>query len=1116
MNRKRVQAISTEWTPRSFRTVGRAGRSSAAPYFPDTFAALHPYYMRILRGLSSLAALAAVSVTAGAQLNTPLDSSTLAAFRWRQIGPSVMSGRITDVEAVPSNSKIFYVVAATGGIWKSINHGTTFFPIFDRERVISLGDLAIAPSNPDILYLGTGEEDSRNSISPGGGVYKSTDAGRTWKLIGLEATQHIGRIIVHPTDPNTVYVAALGKAWGRNPERGLYKSTDGGATWKLSKFISSSAGFVDLAMDPVNPDVLFASSWNRIRSPYDLTSGGPGSGLWKTTDAGNTWTEISGNGFPTTPKGRIGIAVAPSNPKYIYTWVEADTLPNPSKPGHKADTAKAQRLNSGIYRSIDGGSTWSLMRRNEQSTVRQNYSEARPFYYSQIRVDPKNPERIYWMSSVFRFSDDGGKTDRRGALSLHVDWHAMWIDPNDPDHFILGDDGGIGITWDKGGSYDFPAMMPLGQFYAVNFDMQKLYRVCGGLQDNGTWCGPSRTRNALGIQNSDWFNVGGGDGFYTAIDPADPNIIYSESQGGNASRLDLINGTRTLIMRGNALQGNFEDSLIVARGDTTQPVTSQITRALQDLRRRAAADTARRYRFNWSAPFFLSAFAPSTIYMGGNQLLKSVDRGDNFYPISPDLSTRDSAKIKLSMELTGGITKDATGAETHGTITTVAESPIRPGVLFVGTDDGNVWMTPNDGATWANLTTRFPGVPPRTYVSRIEASHFDTATVYVTFDGHRNDDFRPHVFVSGDFGRTFRSISSNLPTGGPDFVHVVREDLVNRDLLFVGTDVGLYASTNRGGTWQKFMNGMPTVPVHDLKIHPRERELIAATHGRSIFVTDIAPLQEMKESSMTGPYFFTPKTAYQYTITRGQGWYGNHNYYAENPPYGATLVYRLTGGERRDSAKIVITNVAGDVVKNLTGPAGSGMHRLTWDLRANPRPLSPSQRRDSVVAARLRTQRQDSIARAGGDTTAAGRNLPAGVDTAGLAALRDSMNARRTRGDTAGARSLRDSIAARMRSAGGGRFGGARGPAGSAGLDQPNLRPAESPAGGGGPGGGAGAGTGARFAGRSGPAVEPGEYLVTITAGGQTMRRTVKVERIGEIREDPGFFGGRAEDGRER
>ena len=401
--------------------------------------------MRSLRSVSAflLSALAAAPI--GAQLTTPLDSTTLAGFRWRAVGPAVMGGRITDIEAVPNNPKVFYVAAATGGIWKTINAGTMFFPVFDKERTISMGDIAIAPSNPNIIYAGTGEEDSRNSISPGGGVYKSTDAGRTWKLMGLEATQQIGRIVVDPADPNIVYVAALGHAWGSNPERGVYKTTDGGAHWTLAKFVSDKAGFVDLAMDPKDHNTLYASSWERVRGPYFLKSGGPGSGLWKTTDAGATWREIKGGGFPGTTKGRIGIAIAASSPKTIYAWVEADTLPHALGRGEVADTSKRQKTNSGIYRSTDGGATWTLTYRNEPASGRwRGLGDARPFYYSQIRVDPRNPDRIYWMSSVFRVSTDGGKTYRRAALNLHTDWHAMWIDPRDPDHFLLGMDGGVG------------------------------------------------------------------------------------------------------------------------------------------------------------------------------------------------------------------------------------------------------------------------------------------------------------------------------------------------------------------------------------------------------------------------------------------------------------------------------------------------------------------------------------------------------------------------------------------------------------------------------------------------------------------------------------------------
>jgi len=1023
--------------------------------------------MRAHPVVSALAGALLCAGSVSAQLTTPLDSTTLAGFRWRPVGPANMGGRVTDVEGVPGNPKIFYVATASGGIWKTINAGTMFVPLFDKERVVSMGDIALAPSNPNIIYAGTGEEDSRNSISPGGGVYKSTDAGRTWKLMGLEATQQIGRIVVDPVDPNIVFVAALGHAWNSNPERGLYKSTDGGATWKLMKFVSDKAGFVDLVMDPKDHNTLYASSWERVRGPYFLRSGGPGSGLWKSTDAGETWKAIRGGGFPETMKGRIGIAVSASNPAVVYAWVEADTLARALGRGEKPDTAKRQKTNSGIYRSADGGATWTPTYRNEAPAV--GLGDARPFYYSQIRVDPRNPDRIYWMSSVFRTSEDGGKTFRRGAIGVHTDWHGMWIDPGDPEHFIVGDDGGIGVTYDRGGTYDVINTMPLGQFYTVSYSMEKPYKVCGGLQDNGSWCGPSRARNRVGITNYDWFNVGGGDGFYTAVDPDDPNIIYSESQGGNASRLNIAQNTRMVIMRGGGRDRTsmFEDSVIIARGDTTRPETPQITRSVAELRARAAADSARGYRFNWSAPFFLSSHSSSTVYMGANRLLKSSDRGDHFYPISPDLSTKDSARIIMSTKRTGGITRDATGAETHGTITTVAESPIRPGILWVGTDDGNVWLSTNDGGQWTDLTARFPGVPKKTWVSRVEPSHFDTATVYVTFDNHRENDFRPYVYVSNDFGKTFRSTSNNLPTGSADFVHVIREDPSKRDLLFVGTDVGAYVSTDRGATWQRFMTGLPTVPVHDLKIHPRDRELIAATHGRSIWIVDIAPLEEMNNTIMAkATNFFTPKTAYQYSQANTQNFPGNRNYVAQNPSFGAEIVYRLTAGDaRRDTARIVVTNIRGDTIRTMNGPGGPGLHRVYWDLRTAPRPLGPAALRDSIIAARVRRQREDSV------------RVARGADTTG-----------RVPGDTT--------------AAGRGPAGGRGGAAQRGGAGEINLRPAEGPIGGAAAaaGGGGGEGTGGGFGGgRNGNFVDPGDYLVTINARGQTMRQTVRVERVGDV-----------------
>ena len=998
------------------------------------------------KNLLTLLAMSMLASPAYAQLSTPLDPETLAGFRWRSIGPANMGGRVTDIEVDPRNSKVFYVATATGGIWKTMNAGTMFFPLFDKERVISLGDIAIAPSNGDIIWAGTGEEDSRNSISPGGGIYKSTDAGRTWKLMGLEKTEHIARIIVDPKNPDIVYVAAAGKTWANNPERGLYKTTDGGSTWRLIKFVSDKAGFIELVMDPVDNQTLWAASWERIRGPYFLNSGGPGSALWKSTDAGATWTEVKGGGFPETTKGRIGLAIAQSNPKVMYALVEADTMKRALRKGEKPDTSKAQRTNSGLYRSADGGATWALMQRNA--------ADARPFYYSQVRVDPKNPDRVYWMSSVFRFSDDGGKTERRGALSIHTDWHAMWIDPEDPEHFIIGDDGGIGITWDRGGTYDFPNTIPLGQFYAVGFDMAKPYNVCGGLQDNGTWCGPSRTRFRMGARNQDWFNVNSGDGFFVAIDPTNPNIIYSESQGGNVARLDLASGSRVMINRGRGGGPEWEDSLIIARGDTMVPENPAISAALQSIRNRARADSSSRMRFNWSAPFFLSSHSPTTIYLGGNKLLKSSNRGDNFYPISPDLSNADSMEIRVSTKTTGGITLDATGAETYGTITTVSESPVRPGILWVGTDDGNVWVSTNDGGSWTNLTRRFPGVPARTYVSRVEASGFDTSTVYVAFDGHRDSDYKPYLFVSNDMGRTFRSIANNLPTGGPDFIHVVREDPHNRDLLFVGTDVGAYVSTNRGASWQKFMNGLPTVPVHDLKIHPRDRELIAGTHGRSIWVVDIAALEQLSDTvAGKRAHFFKPTPAYAYSQRTTQEWNGNKIFVADNPPFGATLEYRLASPAPNDSAQIVITDIEGKVVRRMTGTAIPGMNRVTWDLRGTPRPLGPAARRDSIEAARARAADTSQAGRRarGTDTTAAGRREP-----------------------------------------------GRRPRAGSAEEGELNLRPAEAP-----PGPAPRRGDGGFRFGGGAAIVKEGDYLVTITVGGNTLKQVLRVERIGEIPDEP-------------
>jgi hypothetical protein len=1042
------------------------------------------------------AALAALLLPGHARAQQ-LDSTLLSAFRWRPIGPANMGGRITDVEGIPSPSKTFYVAAAAGGVWKTTNAGTSFRPVFDNERVASLGDLAIAPSDTNVLYLGTGEEDSRNSMSPGGGVWKTTDGARTWKFIGLGATQQIGRIVVDPRDANVVYVAALGHAWGPNRERGLYKSTDGGVTWQLAKFVSEKAGFVDVQLDPGNPDVVWASSWERVRGPYFLYSGGPGSALWKSTDAGRTWTEVKGGGFPETTKGRINFDISRSNPKVMYAMVEADTIMN----GSRDRSAKPQVRPSGLYRSNDGGVTWE----------KTNGTNVRPFYYNQVRVDPKNPERVYFTSTPVLFSDDGGKTARSATQGIHVDHHAMWIDPNDPEHLIVGDDGGVSQSWDRGGNYDFLNTMPLGQFYAVSYDMAVPYHVCGGLQDNGSWCGPSRRRQGP-ITNSMWSAVGGGDGFYTAQDPTDPNIVYVESQGGNMSRLNLATGERTVLSKPSWRNRyrQFEDSIIVARGDTVQPAPREVQRRVDELRRRATADSAESdLRFNWNTPFFLSPHNPTTFYAAGSKVLKSTNRGENLLPISPDLTTRDPVKIRISTQTTGGITPDNTGAETHSTITALAESPVRPGLLYAGTDDGNVWLTRNDGGSWENLTGRFPGVPKTTWVNRIEPSAADTNVFYVAFDGHRTNDFTPYVYMTSDYGRTFRSIAANLPTGGPDFVHVIREDPYNPKLLFLGTDVGAYVSTDRGGSWQRFMNGLPTVPVHDLKIHPRDHELIAGTHGRSIWIVDIAPLEQMTDS-MRGRAvaLYAPKVAYEYGQgpVEGQA-VGQKLFEGPSPAYGADIWYRLSGGGARDQVKLVVTDAAGDTVRTLNGPGGAGLHRVTWDFRGRaPRTvaLSPAGVRDSIVQARRVAFVIDSLDKAGTlpmETIERLRTATAGGNLQGLQQLLGAGGGRGQGGSGFVPRPA-EGPAPRGRAA-----AQSEGAGESAAADQGQLGQLAGlfrPAGGGGGGFGRGGGP---------PFVGTGDYLVTMTVNGERLKQVLHVERLPGGGGGSGFGGGEDDDG---
>jgi photosystem II stability/assembly factor-like uncharacterized protein len=943
--------------------------------------------MKISRLVPRAAATMAGSLlcvsTAAAQA---IDSATIAGMRWRTIGPANFMGRFSDVVGIPGPSKTIIAASAAGGIWKTTNNGITWRPTFDDKRVVSMGALAIAPSDTQQVWAGTGEVNSRNSIEPGGGIYKSTDGGITWQAKGLEKTEHIGRIAVHPTNPNIVIVAALGAAWRSNPERGLYRTTDGGNTWTLVKHVSDKAGFVDVAMHPKDPNIVFATSWERFRTPYSLWSGGPGSALWKSTDAGVTWNEVKGGGFPAGLKGRMSLDINLGNPNVIYMMIEASektTLPIVGE--------RNPKLN-GLWRSTDGGATWSQM---------NNYN-VRPFYYSQVRSDPKNADRVYFSSTDLQVSDDGGKTSRNTAQGVHVDDHGIWIDPNDPERWVLANDGGVAFTYDKGGNFSQGQNIPVAQFYEVAYDMSVPYNICTGAQDNGTWCGPSRRRTgttSLGY----WFTIAGGDGFYAAMDPTDPNIVYGESQGGNASRVNLKSGERAPFVKPSwqAKYKAWEDSIAVIRGNPLTPATRAQTTAINALRTQQKADSADlSLRFNWNSPFFISPHNPAVIYFAGNRVLKSVKRGDDLQLISPDLSRKLTAKLDTSLRLTGGITLDATGAETYGTVVALEESPARAGLLYAGTDDGHVWKSANDGGSWENLSSRIPGLPNggEVYVTRVEASKFDTNVVYVAFDNHRWGDFKPYLFVSRDGGKSFTSLVGNLPTGGVgDFLHVVREDPTNPDVLYVGTSIGVYATIDRGITWTKLTGNWPSTPVYDLQIHPRDRELIAATHGRGIWILDIAPLQQMSKEIAAKPvHLFEPRPAQQWgeEPLRGASGNGNgQNFFAtQNPAYGASISYRIAQGGT-GQARISIVNATGDTVSSMTGPATTGLHTVTWNFALNARPaaraeLTPSEKRDSILRAVRMPQVLDSLGKAKYDSTALSLarqllNPPAGGFNAG-------------------------------------------------------------------------------------------------------------------------------------
>jgi photosystem II stability/assembly factor-like uncharacterized protein len=853
-------------------------------------------------------------------------------LKWRNVGPANMVGRISDFEALDSDFTQVLVASASGGVFKSVNAGTTWEPIFDDYGSASIGDVAFFQKDANIIWVGTGEECPRNSIAWGDGIYKSTDGGKTFKRMGLETTQSIARILTHPSDPDLVYAAAPGHTWGYSGDRGLFKTTDGGKTWtKLAGGLPNDGktGAIDLVMHPDNPDILFVAFWQRLRQPWRFDSGGPNGGIFKTTDGGKTWNKLT-QGLPEGDLGRIGIAICRTKPDILMAVVEHGYQPRPTlrsggqaRPGMSGgepnpDYEDMTKLGTGIYRSEDGGSSWKYMNRMNN----------RPFYYSHIYINPFEDEWVYFMTSSFNFSKDGGKT--WGQIGgLHPDFHTMWLDPTNKNRFYVGQDGGASLTHDHGETWLFYDNLCFSQFYAVSADLRDPYHVFGGLQDNGTWGGPSMSREGS-ILTDFWYNIGGGDGFFTQNDPTDWRTIYLESQGGAISRVNIETRARRSIRPRTTNIVNYKDYFPPSPPAKKTP-QAKPGQAAQQTRQQQRGP----FRFNWSSPILISPHNPHTIYFGGNHLFKSLNRGDSWLIVSPDLSTNDPVKTDRN---TGGITPDITGAETHCTIISVSESPLKPGLLWVGTDDGNIQITRDGGVKWTNVRPNLKGVPEHTWVSRVEASRFDEGTCYVTFDGHRSDDFHPYVFKTVDYGMTWTNITSNLPDG--HCVYVIREDLINKNLLFVGTEFSVFFSRDGGKTWYDLGLNMPTVAFHDLVIHPRDNDLIAGTHGRGIWILDdITALRGATDTILNqdAALFEVSKPGTRWlNISRGGYGRGNLFFQGENPPYGALIHFYLKAKPAKPATLEIFDATGSLKTTYVLDDAISGLNRIVWDLRFDP------------------------------------------------------------------------------------------------------------------------------------------------------------------------------------
>ncbi|MBO6573825.1 MAG: hypothetical protein JJ896_00290 [Rhodothermales bacterium] len=837
-------------------------------------------------------ALFAFSLTANAQ---PLPDSFLDGLEFREIGPATMSGRVVDLAVQVDDPYTFYVASATGGVWKTTNNGVTFEAQFQNEAVHSIGDIALHAIADSILWVGTGERANRQSSSWGNGVYRSTDGGKTFTHLGLDETRHVGRIALHPSDPDVAWVAGMGHLWGPNPERGLYKTSDGGATWERLLFVDDETGVVDVAVDHTNPDILYAATYQRQRRAYGFHGGGPGSGLHKSTDGGRTWREMR-NGLPEGDFGRIGIALWEADPSVITISVEQGWQYN-------ASTAYGERR-AGVYRSEDRGETWTFM----------SDWNPRPMYASQPYMDPSDDQRIY-MQNSFSWSDDGGRTFTRARQSLHGDDRIVWVNPADSRHVIKGDDGGIGISYDRALTWLYVTSLPIAQFYRVDVDMRDPYWVYGGLQDNGSWAGPSETYRNRGILNEDWIKTGGGDGFVNHVSRSDPDRLYTESQYLGLSMLDLGTGERRSIRPGDP-QGRIGPRRNWTSWGPGVP-EPELGNAMAPA--------------NWDGPFVLSAHHPETIYAATNIFWRSRDGGDTWEALG-DLTTGTDRRY---MTIMGQVPHDSTLSLDDGipywpTIASIAESPLDADFLLAGTDDGLLHVSHDAGATWTDVTERLPGAPDDLWVAGIEASRHAAGTAYVVVNNYRNDDYGNYLYVTDDAGETWRSITTGLPHGR--VLRTLREDPREPNALYLGAEIGLFVSVDRGETWTEWTANLPTAAVNDLVVHPRDNDLVLGTHGRGIWILDdLGPIQAAARGDASP--LFEPPTARMIRYRSERGHAGDMIFYGQNPARGALITYQLARGVSASDVALDILGLDGSHVRSLRVDTSAGMHRTTWNFR---------------------------------------------------------------------------------------------------------------------------------------------------------------------------------------